>query len=293
MARYLVTGGNGMVASYAAATFVGDELLSTDLDTMDIRSPEAIDKTFRGYRPDVVLHLAASTDVDRCEVDHDYAFRSNAMGTENLALACRRTGAVMVYASTGAVFPGDKPRPYVEYDQPRPSNVYAASKLAGEDAVRAHVEKHFIVRGGWIFGGGVKDKKFVGKLYSLIAAGRTELKVVDDKVGTPTYAKDFLQGIRRLLLTERYGVYHMGNEGSASRYAIAKEVARILGKTSVSISPVSSAEFPLPAPRGVSEAIENLKLRLIGLPPQRAWQEALAEYLAQELVPTAGATRQA
>lgn len=279
-----------MVASYATSVFSGDDLLSTDMDTMDIRSSEQIAKSFREFRPEVVLHLAASTDVDRCEVDHDYAFRSNAIGTENLALECRRAGAVMVYASTGAVFAGDKPKPYVEYDLPRPSNVYAASKLAGEDAVRSHVEKHFIVRGGWIFGGGPKDKKFVGKLYALIAGGRTELKVVDDKIGTPTYAKDFLAGIRRLLRSDRYGVYHMGNEGYASRFAIAQEIARILGNESVSILPVSSAEFPLPAPRGVSEAIENLKLRLIGLPPQRPWQEALAEYLKQELAPAARAS---
>ncbi len=276
-----------MVGSYARGVFRGHELLSTDLPTMDIGSPEKIEETFRAFKPEVVLHLAAATDVDRCEREPDFAFRSNAVGTENVALACRRHGALMVYASTGAVFAGDKPHPYVEYDAPRPSNVYAASKLAGEEAVRALVERHYIARAGWVFGGGAKDKKFVGKLFSLISAGREGLQVVDDKIGTPTYAKDFLSGILRLLGVERYGVYHLGNEGSCSRHRIALEIARLAGRPDLGIRPVSSAEFPLPAPRGASEAIENMKLRLLGLAPQRPWQDALAEYLKDELIPAA------
>lgn len=283
MTRLLITGGNGMVGSYARDVFADHEILSTDLDTMDIASPTEIARTFAAFNPEIVLHLAAATDVDRCEQDPLFAFAANAVGTENVALACRGAGAAMVYASTGAVFAGDKPSPYTEYDRTRPSNVYAASKLAGEEAVRALVERHYVVRAGWVFGGGARDKKFVGKLFSLIQSGRRELKAVDDKTGTPTYAKDFLAGVRRLLETKRYGVYHMGNEGHCSRLEIAKEIAQVLGRD-VEIQPVSSAEFPLPAPRGASEAIANFKLKLLGLAPQRPWQEALAEYVKSELL---------
>lgn len=283
MTKLLITGGDGMVGSYAAEVFAEHRILSTDLGTMDIGSPQAVSRTFKEFGPEVVLHLAAATDVDRCEQDPDWAFRSNAVGTENIALACREAGAALVYVSSGAVFKGDKPTPYTEFDLASPSNVYAASKLAGEEIVRRLVERHYIVRAGWVFGGGKRDKKFVGKLASLIFSGKTELKVVDDKVGTPTYAKDFLRGIKRLLSAGRGGLYHMGNEGAASRYQIALEIARLLGKENLPIKPVSSEHFPLPAPRGASEAISNYKLKLLGLPPQRPWQEALADYLESEL----------
>ena len=274
-----------MVGSYAPGVFSGRELLSTDVGTMDVAEPRQVEEAFARFKPDAVLHLGAATDVDRCEQDPDFAFRVNAIGTENVALACRKHGATLVYASTGAVFHGDKPTPYHEYDPTRPSNVYAASKLAGEDAVRALVERHYVVRAGWVFGGGARDKKFVGKLFALLASGARELKAVNDKFGTPTYARDFLSGIGRLLELERYGTYHMGNTGSCTRLEIAAEIARILGRSDVTIKPVSSAEFPLPAPRGASEAIENLKLRVLGLPPQRPWKDALADYVKSELVP--------
>jgi dTDP-4-dehydrorhamnose reductase len=284
MIRMLITGGKGMVGGYAPKVFPDYEILSTDLDTLDIRSPESIARTFKDFHPEVLLHLAAATDVDRCEQDPDWAVRSNEAGTRNLAQACLEHGALMVYASTGAVFQGDKPEPYTEFDPTGPSNVYAASKLAGEKALSGLLERHCIVRAGWMFGGGAADKKFVGKIATQIALGRTVLKAVNDKFGSPTYAKDFLEAVRRILKTGAYGVFHAGNGGRVSRFDIAREIARILGRTGVLIAPVSSKEFPLPAPRGTSEALYNKKLELLGLEPQRPWQEALAEYLRSEIL---------
>jgi dTDP-4-dehydrorhamnose reductase len=133
-------------------------------------------------------------------------------------------------------------------------------------------------------GGGQKDKKFVGKILNLILDGRKELSVVDDKVGSPTYAKDLLAGIKSLIETGYYGVYHMVNQGHASRYEIALFLRDILRKEDLVIRPVSSAYFPLPAPRGHSEALRNFKLQLVGLDCMRPWKDAVQEYVTTELL---------
>lgn len=284
MARMLVTGGKGMVGSYVPSVFAEHELLSTDIDTLDVRSPGAVEAAFKDFKPELLLHLAAATDVDRCQQEPDWAFRSNAAATENLALACGRHGTLMVYTSTGAVFKGDRSAPYAESDPTGPSNVYAASKLAGEDAVRRSLERYFVARAGWIFGGVGADKKFVGKIAAQIASGKTEILAVDDKVGTPTYAKDFLENIRRILGTGSFGVFHAANEGSATRYDVACEIVRVMGRKDVRVVPVSSDRFPMPAPRA-NEPLSNRKMKLLGLEPARSWQDALAEYLRGEILP--------
>lgn len=290
MPKLLITGGNGMVGSYAPSVFGDWELLSTDLDTMDIRDRAALDRAFREFRPELVLHLAAATDVDRCQKEADWAYSLNAVGTQNVALACRKAEALLIYVSTGAVFPGDRHTPYTEFDPVRPSNTYAAAKLAGEELVRGLWSRHLIVRGGWIFGGGAKDHKFVGKLAQLIVSGKTPLKAVNDKFGTPTYAKDLLKGIRRLVEADCLGLFHMANEGSATRYDVAVEIQKVLGDSRITVEPVSSDLFPLPAPRA-SEALRNYKLHLMGLAPQRPWREALRDYIENECQALLGKAR--
>ena len=131
--------------------------------------------------------------------------------------------------------------------------------------------------------GGERDKKFVGKMVRLILEGQKSLKVVNDKWGSPTYARDLLAGIERLIQRRAYGLYHMANEGRCSRYEIALQIREILRCPDVELEPVSSDQFPLPAPRGRSEAIENRQLKLLGFPPMRPWQEAVREYLEKEL----------
>jgi dTDP-4-dehydrorhamnose reductase len=157
-------------------------------------------------------------------------------------------------------------------------NVYAASKLEGEKVVQTFVSKHYIVRAGWMFGGKGKDKKFVGKIASLCLDG-AEIKAVDDKFGCPTYAVDLLAAVKVLMQSDLYGVYHLVNAGSCSRYEVAVEIGRLIGQRA-RIVPVSSANFPLSAPRPRSEASRAYKYELLGLGRMRAWREALAEYLA-------------
>ena len=274
-----------MVGSYTATAFKDNEILSTDIQTLDVRKSQKVMQIVQAFRPDVIVHLAAATDVDRCEQDPDWAFQTNALGTQNIALACQKYDSVMVYISSAAVFNGDKPTPYTEFDVPNPINVYGRSKLAGEQITASLLKRFYIVRAGWMIGGGTKDKKFVGKIASALESGTKQIKAVDDKIGSPTYAKDLFGGIAGLLETDQFGLYHHANAGSCSRYEVAMEIQRIMKMDDVSIVPVSSANFPLPAPRGRSEALQNYKLKLLGFPEQRPWQEALEDYLKSELLP--------
>lgn len=287
--RMLVTGAAGVVGSYVPQVFNNVELVLTDivgnLLQLDVRDPGAVMGTVRDVRPDVVLHLAAATDVDRCQQEPDWAYHTNTIGTQNVALACQATNTLLVYISTAGVFWGDKPEPYTEFDEPRPANTYGDSKLQGERIIDSLLPRYYIVRAGWMIGGGKRDKKFVGMIARQIFAGKTKLRIVDDKFGSLTYAKDLLHGIKMLLGMDYYGLYHMVNVGMCSRYEIALEMLSILDRRDIDIEPVSSAYFPLPAPRARSEAMRNYKLDLLGLNRQRTWQKALAEYLTTELFP--------
>ncbi len=279
-----------MVGSYVAEVFRDDELMLTDvldgMASLDVCEPQAVKAMVSSVKPDVVLHLAAATDVDRCEQEPDWAYRTNAIGTQNVALACLGEGATLVYISTAGVFWGDKAEPYIEFDAPHPANVYGQSKLAGEQIVTSLLQRCYVVRAGWMIGGGEKDKKFIGKIARLIGEGKNPLQVVNDKWGSPTYAKDLLSGIRRLLQTGYYGLYHMVNTGCCSRYEVALAIREALQRPEVTIVPVSSDHFPLPAPRARSEAMRNLKLELLGLNLMRPWRAALTEYVQTELAPS-------
>lgn len=290
----LVTGAGGMVGSYVPEVFNDYDLVLTNTVEgfvhMDVREPEAVMNTVAEQKPDVVLHLAAATDVDQCERDPDWAFHTNAIGTQNVALACQTFDVPLVYISTAGVFWGDNPEPYTEFDVPKPANVYGRSKLAGEQIVSSLLQRYYIVRAGWMIGGGEKDKKFVGMISRLIMGGTNPIKIVDDKLGTPTYAKDLLSGIKALIPTGYYGLYHLVNQGVCSRYEIALLIREVLQRPDIELEPVSSAYFPLAAPRARSEAMRNLKLELLGIHQTRDWQDALREYIETQLAPTLSAS---
>jgi dTDP-4-dehydrorhamnose reductase len=284
----LVTGAAGMVGSYVPRVFNEAELVLTDImgdfPRLDVRDPVAVMQMVRDVRPDVVLHLAAATDVDRCQQEPDWAYHTNSVGTQNIVLACQATGALLVYIGTAGVFWGDKPEPYTEFDVPRPANIYGDTKLQGEQIIASLLHQYYIVRAGWMIGGGKRDKKFVGMIANQIMAGKTKLRIVNDKFGSPTYAKDLLSGIKKLLSTGYYGLYHMVNAGTSSRYDVAVAMCDIINRPDIEIEPVSSAYFPLPAPRARSEAMRNYKLELLGLNSMRSWREALEEYMLEELM---------
>lgn len=281
--KILVTGGRGMLGSdlQEVVRQAGHECLITDIDDLDVRQHEVVRKRILDERPDVVLHLAALTNVDDCEKHPAEAYRTNTIGTHNVALACLESGAALVYISTISIFGGAKCEPYTEFDAPAPVSAYADSKYQGELIVRQLLQRFYIVRAGWMFGGGTEDKKFVAKIIDL-ARTRDTLQIVDDKFGSPTYTVDIAGGILSLLETGLYGIYHMVNTGGyCSRFELAQAILDYAGVTTCRLEPVNSASFPLPAPRPRMEAAINYSLELHGLNWMRPWREALKAYIAR------------
>lgn len=297
--RMLITGGAGMLGTCLVPVLAraGHELVVTDIDLsqtrpwgaqgptvgyLDVRARADVDGAVGALRPDLVLHLAAETSLEVCEDDPDHGWLTNAIATKYVALACRRAHVPMVYISTAGVFDGRKTEPYTEFDTPNPINVYGASKLEGEHFVESLVEEHYILRAGWMVGGGpAKDHKFVARILQQLSEGRTVLHAVDDKLGTPTYAPDFAKCFLGILSAQVYGKYHTACGGEGSRYDVAQEILRVLGRDDVELHRVGSEHFAeeFPAPRPPSEIMRNLALDLQGMNTMRAWQTALADYL--------------
>lgn len=285
--KIFVTGCSGMLGSSVMAHLkelghepVGVDLIHTDPSRrLDVSDREALE-AFAPLRDcALILHLAAATDVDRCEKEPDMAFRANALAPELLARLCAERGVPMVHVSTGAIFAGNrKSEPYTEYDEPAPLSVYGLSKLRGEQAVRERNPKHFIVRAGWMMGGAAEDKKFVGKIVAQLLDGKRKLMAVSDKRGSPTYTLDFARNLMLLVGSGLYGTYHMANHGTCSRDEMARKIAAIMGVDAV-VEPVPSSYFPLPAHRPDSECLRNFKLELLGLDRMPQWEKSLEDYV--------------
>ncbi|MFP3854503.1 MAG: dTDP-4-dehydrorhamnose reductase, partial [Anaerolineales bacterium] len=273
--KILATGSKGMLGGYLPFAWNENEVISTDIGEIDVRNREEVETAVQELQPDFLFHLAALTDVDYCEREPDEAYKTNVIGTLNAALSCQKFDIPMVYISTVGVFGGiDKADEFTEFDRPAPVSVYGKTKLEGENIVRELLNKFFVVRAGWMMGGGPeRDHKFVGKMVELFDQ-RDSVKVVHDKYGTPTYAKQFVKNLRVLVESGYYGLYHCVNTGVCNRYEMALEIADFLD-SDVEIIPVNSAHFPLPAPRPRSEAGKNYKLELLGLNRMSHWKEAV------------------
>lgn len=241
-------------------------------DVADTKSTGALAE----LRPEVVIHCAAMTNVDACARDPALAFRMNAFGTQNVALACRRVDAALVYISTNEVFDGTKPAPYIEFDPTHPLNPYGKSKLAGEWYAQHLLDQFYIVRTAWLYGRG--GGKFPDKI--LAAASRQEsLAVTRDEIGNPTYVPDLAAALAQLIETRQYGVYHLVNAGACSRYEWAFEILR-RANISRPVKPITLSEFSrasAPPPNGALENFAAATLLGIRLRP---WEEALGDYFA-------------
>lgn len=264
--KVLVTGGEGMVASYV------DFGIKVNRNIFDITNLEQVVDFVLKNKPEIILHLAAITDMNKCEADPSQAFDVNAVGVYNLAFACRVVGAKMVYVSTDAVFSNSN-NPHKVEDTPVPESVYGHAKYLGELAVKGMLDNYIIARTSWVFGGGKqKDKKFVGKFISQL--DNAEVKAVNDEFSSPTYAKDLVDFLKKLIMEDKIGTFHVVNSGTASRYDMAKVITKTLGKD-VKINSVSGSEFSLQKYQKSSGGLETD----LGL---RSWQEALVEYIRNE-----------
>lgn len=284
MERVYITGVKGMLGK-AVAPLLAEryEIFPRDLGEPDVSDADLIAREIASCRPRFVVHLAAMTDVDACETNPAEARRVNALGTRNVALACRACDAALVYTSTGMTYNGEKSTPYAESDAPGPINAYGRSKYEGELAVRALLSRFYVFYTCWLFGGGREDKKFVAKIVERARATR-KLRAVDDKFGSPTYTLDLARAISSFMETGLYGKYHCANAGVASRFEMARVIVEAARITDCELIPVSSAAFPLPAPRPRMEALDNHNFELLGLTLMRGWKDALSEYVEETFV---------
>lgn len=283
--KILITGCGGMLGEAVYPELSArHEVLATDIDLneewlkhLDVRVPDEVDEAFQSSRPDLVLHLAALTDMEYCEAHPAQAYRTNFLGTNNVAQAAIRSGARMVYISSAGVFDGKK-QIYTESDVPNPINVYACSKYAGELAAMA-CPRAMVIRAGWMMGGGPKkDKKFINKIMTQITAGAKEIFVVDDKFGTPTYTYELASTISRLIDGGGFGIFHGACDGSGSRLDVAKEMVEALGlQGEVAVTAVKSEYFKKRyfALRPYSEKLVSTKLYF----QPASWQDCLRDYL--------------
>jgi dTDP-4-dehydrorhamnose reductase len=271
-----------MLGSDLCETLTHDhDLRGVDIEDFDIADATATRVAVTDWRPGMVVHCAAWTDVDGCERDPERAFVHNARGAWNVASACAEVHASMVYISTDFVFDGERREPYTEFDQPNPLSVYGASKLAGELAVRSLLPTHYVVRTAWLFG--KRGRSFVRTILEA-AEKRKELRVVADQLGSPTYTRDLAKAISDLIVSGRLlpGVYHLANSGVCSWAELATEALRLAGRHA-RVVPIPAAEWPSPTRRPAYSALCSRWLELQGLPPLRPWQEALARFVREDL----------
>lgn len=308
--KVLVTGANGMLGQDLCPILedYGAEVIETDVDTLDITDEKQVFQMFSDVKPDMVIHCAAYTNVDKAEEDLKTAELINVNGTENVAEACGKLGITLVYISTDYVFDGETVEPYTSEDLPNPINNYGTTKYEGEEAVRSLCEKYYVVRTSWLYGhhgknfvetmidlAGVKPVSVHGSETSraehydttvVTEAGakgteqslitqvenrlRNEIKVVDDQVGCPTWTCELANGILKLF-SKPYGTYHICGSGFTSWYGFAKEIFSQAG-IEVNLKPCTTDEFPRPAKRPKFSVMDNNGLC-------RKWQVALKDYM--------------
>ena len=277
--RVFLTGANGQLGRELQKRLQGTEFFATDMAELDITNFDAVKAMIGKYRPDAVIHGAAWTQVDAAEEKVDLAYKVNAIGTQNIAMACRDISAAMVYISTDYVFDGKLGRAYTEYDTPNPLSVYGKTKYAGE--MLAHMANIglFVLRTAWLYGDG---PNFVRTMLKL-GRERAEIQVVNDQYGCPTSTADLAEAALRLLQTGRYGVYNTVNAGVATWYDFARKIFEFAGNNRVQVTPVTTAEFIRPAPRPAYSPLDTRLLRLALDWSPRPWEEALAEYVREYL----------
>ena len=273
--RILITGGTGMLGRTLVRRLGAHDVQAPGSHALDVTSARAVNEVISGWRPQVVIHCAAFTKVDVCETETERAFAINGSGSAHVAIACQRAGARLIAISTDYVFQGDLDRPYHEQDATGPRTVYGQSKLAGEEAVRAHCADYVIARVAWLYGPG--GPSFLHAMRKLGAQAGDPLKVVADQLGNPTSTDVVADGIEQLLDHPFVGTLHLTCRGETSWCGLAKAIFAQYGLAR-GLLPCTTADFPRPAPRPANSRLDKAAMSMHGLTLPQMWDEALVRY---------------
>lgn len=277
--RVLVTGVKGQLG-YDVMKVLHErniDCLGADIEEFDITDFSATENFIKGYDPDVVVHCSAFTAVDRAEDNYDLCYAVNAVGPQNIAKVCKELDAKMVYISTDYVFPGTGDSAY-EVDTPTsPVSAYGKTKLSGEEAVRAILDKYFIVRISWVFG---KNGNNFIKTMLRLAKDHSEINVVCDQIGSPTYTADLAPLLCDMIETEKYGTYHATNEGYCSWAEFAEAIFKAVGY-STKVNYITTDQYPAKAKRPANSRMSKKSLDKSGFRRLPSWQDALVRYLKE------------
>lgn len=280
--KFLITGANGQLAGEFIKFFqkTSHELTALGKDKLDISDLKAVSEVISQYKPDVVLNCAAYNDVDKAEADWQTAFLTNGVGVKNLALSCNKNDVILVHFSTDYVFDGSKEEPYTIADRPNPINKYGESKLLGEEMLKNHAERYYLIRASWVFGG--RRHSFPKKLTEWASKSK-KLRIVDDQISAPSYTADVVRAAIDILNTEEFGLYHITNSGFCSRYEWAEFVLKEISWDG-RLEPAKSEEFKSPAKRPQFSVLDNFPIKeTIGyLLPD--WQDATERFLTNSNV---------
>ncbi len=278
--KILVTGSRGQVGRClqdVAKDYPELQFVFTDKEELDITSQSAVNTFFTDHSFDYCINCAAYTAVDLAETNRGEAYLINAEAVKNLAEACLETDCVLIHISTDFVFDGTKTTPYTENDEPNPINVYGASKLKGEEYVQQILTEYFIIRTSWVYS--EYGHNFVKTMLRL-GSEREEISVVDDQIGSPTYAGDLASLILYLLrsISMEFGIYHYSNVGEASWFDFASEIFNLL-RIDIKILPVKTESFPRPAERPAFSVLDKSKIQKELDHNILSWKQSLQFYL--------------
>jgi dTDP-4-dehydrorhamnose reductase len=286
--KILITGSTGMLGSALCDGLSEQyEVIPFRHKDCDITQKNQLITKVSEVRPQVIIHTAAFTDVDGCELNPQKAYDVNAKGTETVAITSHKVGALLIHISTDYVFDGKKREPYLETDTPNPINIYGKTKLEGERFVQSILRRYLIIRSSWLFGEGRKN--FVNNIIERTKKERT-LSIVNDKFGCPTYTSDLAKAIKTLLqLTQDKGditgIYHITNSGSCSWYEYAQKILECAAIKDVRLLPITLNELNLKAPRPKYSILDNQHYYKVTGELLRPWEEAVREYIKIEVKP--------
>jgi len=277
--KVLVTGANGQLGHdvFNRLRELGIDAIATSRDTLDITNKSQVEEVMLKEKPNVVVHCAAYTAVDKAEDEKEICYAVNVEGTRNIAEMAKRIDAKVVYISSDYVFDGNGDEPHVEDKNTNSVNYYGYTKEQGEKIVKETLDKYFVVRTSWVYG--KSGNNFVKTMLKL-AGTKDEINVVSDQIGAPTYTKDLASLVCDMIQTAQYGTYHGVNEGYISWYEFAKEIFKKAG-LEIKVNPISSEEYPTKAKRPRNSRLSTQNLDKAGLKRLPEWKNSLQSYIEE------------